>query len=50
MLGGRPGAGEAGGASFGGGDDFGATSPMERPRTSSPKQSFARDLDDEVPF
>ena len=47
MLGGRPGAGD--GASSGG-DDFGASSPMERPRTSSPKQSFTRDLDDEVPF
>ncbi|MBG1231653.1 single-stranded DNA-binding protein [Aestuariivirga litoralis] len=47
MLGGRPGASD--GASSGG-DDFGASSPMERPRTSSPKQSFARDLDDEVPF
>ena len=51
MLGGRPGTGDSGGAaSYGGGDDFGASSPMERPRTSSPKQSFARDLDDEVPF
>ncbi|MDE2384256.1 MAG: single-stranded DNA-binding protein [Alphaproteobacteria bacterium] len=50
MLGGRPGSGDAGGASYGGGDDFGASSPMERPRTSAPKQSFARDLDDEVPF
>lgn len=50
MLGGRPGAGEGGGYSAGGGDDFGASSPMDRPRTSSPKQSFARDLDDEVPF
>jgi len=49
MLGGRPGAGEGGGYSAGG-DDFGASSPMERPRTSAPKQSFARDLDDEVPF
>ena len=51
MLGGRPGTGEGGGASsYGGGDDFGASSPMEKPRTSSPKQSFSRDLDDEVPF
>ena len=51
MLGGRPGAGDSGGASsFGGGDDFGTSSPMEKPRSSSPKQSFSRDLDDEVPF
>jgi single-strand DNA-binding protein len=47
MLGGRGGGDSAG---MGGGDDFGASSPMERPRTSSPKQSFTRDLDDEVPF
>jgi single-strand DNA-binding protein len=50
MLGGRPGSGEGAGSSYGGGDDFGASSPMDRPRTSSPKQTFARDLDDEVPF
>jgi len=50
MLGGRPGASEGAGASFGGGEDFGASGPMERPRSSAPKQSFARDLDDEVPF
>jgi single-strand DNA-binding protein len=50
MLGGRPGGGDSAGSSYGGGDDFGASSPMERPRTSSPKQTFARDLDDEVPF
>jgi single-strand DNA-binding protein len=49
MLGSRPGGGEAAG-SYGGGDDFGSSSPMERPRSSAPKQSFARDLDDEVPF
>ena len=46
MLGGRGG----GDSAVMGGDDFGASSPMERPRTSSPKQSFTRDLDDEVPF
>ena len=49
MIGGRP-TSEGAGAGFGGGDDFGASGPLERPRTSSPKQSFARDLDDEVPF
>jgi single-strand DNA-binding protein len=48
MLGGKPGSGD----SMSGGDGFGASSPMERPRTSSggAKQTFARDLDDEVPF
>ncbi len=50
MLGGKPNSGDSGGASYGGGDDFGASSPMEKPRSSSPKQSFSRDLDDEVPF
>lgn len=52
MLGGRPGSGEGAGGGYGGGDDFGASSPMERPRASGSgtKQSFARDLDDEVPF
>ena len=35
----------------GGGDDFGQSSPMERPRSGAAKpQSFTRDLDDEVPF
>ncbi len=48
MLGGRPGSGDAGG--FGGGDEFGQSSPMERPRSGSKPQSFTRDLDDEVPF
>jgi single-strand DNA-binding protein len=49
MIGGRPG-GE--GASFGGSDDFGQSSPMEKPRASTGgrAQNFARDLDDEVPF
>jgi single-strand DNA-binding protein len=55
MLGGKPGAGDGAGSSYGGGDEFGSSSPMssnsmERPRSSAPKQSFARDLDDEVPF
>ncbi len=50
MLGGKPGGGDSAGSSYGGGDEFGSSSPMDRPRTSSPKQSFARDLDDEVPF
>jgi single-strand DNA-binding protein len=50
MLGGRPGSGEQG---FGGGDDFGQSGPMERPRAAAGggrAQSFSRDLDDEVPF
>lgn len=49
MLGGRASGEGAGG--FGGGDDFGQSSPMERPRSGAAKpQSFTRDLDDEVPF
>jgi single-strand DNA-binding protein len=49
MLGGRPGSGDSAGSS--GGDDFGSTSPMERPRSGGgAKPSFSRDLDDEVPF
>ena len=49
MLGGRgSGAGEG---SSSGGDEFGQSSPMDRPRgTAGKAQSFARDLDDEVPF
>jgi single-strand DNA-binding protein len=52
MIGGRGGAGEGASSSFGGGsDEFGQSSPMERPRAGAAKsQSFARDLDDEVPF
>ena len=49
MLGGKPGGG-GDSASMGGGvgDDFGQSSPM---RGSGAKpQSFARDLDDEIPF
>ncbi|WP_421695099.1 single-stranded DNA-binding protein [Aestuariivirga sp.] len=50
MIGGRPGAGE-GSSSFGGGaDEFGQSSPMERPRGGGKAQIPARDLDDEVPF
>jgi single-strand DNA-binding protein len=51
MLGGRAG-GEGASSSFGGGDEFGQSSPMERPRAGAgaKSQSFARDLDDEVPF
>ena len=50
MLGGRAGASEGG--SYGGGDEFGQSSPMDRPRAASggKPQNFARDLDDEVPF
>ncbi len=48
MIGGKPGSG--GDASYSGGDDFGQSSPMDRPRGGAAKQSFARDLDDEVPF
>jgi single-strand DNA-binding protein len=50
MVGGRP-SGESSGAYGGGGDEFGQSSPMERPRAAAAKpQSFTRDLDDEVPF
>jgi single-strand DNA-binding protein len=48
MIGGRPGGGGADTGS--GGDDFGQSSPMDRPRGSASKQSFSRDIDDEVPF
>jgi single-strand DNA-binding protein len=53
MLGGKPGgSGDSMGGGYGGGEDFGASSPMDRPRSqgSGQKQTFARDLDDEVPF
>ena len=52
MLGGRPGSEGAGAGGYGGGEEFGASSPMDKPRSggAAPKQSFARDLDDEVPF
>ena len=49
MLDGRNGSGE--GSYSGGNDSFGQSSPMDRPRQGAGKpQSFARDLDDEVPF
>jgi single-strand DNA-binding protein len=48
MLGSRQSGGSSEG-SYGGGEDFGQSSPMDRPR-NQPKQSFSRDLDDEVPF
>ncbi len=48
MLGGKPGGGES--AGYSGGDEFGSSSPMERPRSSAKPTSFNRDLDDEVPF
>ena len=52
MLDSKPGgSGDSAGANYGGGDDFGASSPMDRPRAAGgAKQTFARDLDDEVPF
>ncbi len=47
MLGSRPGGGDSASS----GDDFGASSPMGSPRGGGgARQSFARDLDDEVPF
>jgi single-strand DNA-binding protein len=48
MLGSKPGGGDSSG--YGGGDDFGSSSPMDRPRAAAKPASFARDLDDEVPF
>jgi single-strand DNA-binding protein len=52
MIGGRGGAGEGAAGGFGGGDEFGQSSPMERPRGGSGGKATipARDLDDEVPF
>jgi single-strand DNA-binding protein len=49
MVGGRGGAGEG---TSPGGDEFGQSSPMERPRAAAGgrNQTFPRDLDDEVPF
>lgn len=52
MLDARGGGGDSGFAN-GGGDSFGQSSPMDRPRSGGggrPQQNFARDLDDEVPF
>ncbi len=49
MLGGRASGDSAGTAS--GGDDFGQSSPLDKPRGGGGKpQNFTRDLDDEVPF
>ncbi|MEI8178206.1 single-stranded DNA-binding protein [Aestuariivirga sp.] len=52
MIGGRGGAGEGASGGFGGGDEFGQSSPMERPRGGAGGKATipARDLDDEVPF
>jgi single-strand DNA-binding protein len=53
MIGGRAGGSSessASSSSYSGGDEFGQSSPMERPRAGAKTQSFARDLDDEVPF
>ena len=48
MIGGKPGGGDS--SYGGGGDEFGSSGPMERPRSSAKPASFNRDLDDEVPF
>lgn len=49
MLGGRSSGAEGGMAA--GGDEFGQSSPMDRPRAAGARAaSFTRDLDDEVPF
>jgi single-strand DNA-binding protein len=54
MLGSKPGGGgDSAGSGFGGGEEFGSSSPMDKPRGGgggAPRQSFSRDLDDEVPF
>jgi single-strand DNA-binding protein len=53
MLGGKPGGGDSAGSGMGGGDEFGSSSPMDRPRGGgggAARQTFSRDLDDEVPF
>src|SRR3954466_9975497 len=49
MIGGRAGEGAGGGSFGGGGDEFGQSSPMERPRAGggARAQIPARDLDDE---
>ena len=51
MIGGRGGEGAGGGMGVGG-DEFGQSSPMERPRAGAGGRATipARDLDDEVPF
>ena len=49
MLDSRSGGSE--GAGFGGGDNFGQSSPVEKPAGGQQReQNFTRDLDDEVPF
>lgn len=52
MVGGRAAGGGESAGSFGGGDDFGASSPMDKPRSGggAARPTFSRDLDDEVPF
>ena len=52
MLGGRGDGGGMGGSMGGGGDEFGQSSPMDRPRAGAGGRATipARDLDDEVPF
>ncbi len=50
MLGGKPSSGDSSGSSYGGSDEFGSSSPMDRPRAAAKPASFNRDLDDEVPF
>jgi len=52
MIGGRGGAGEGAGGGFSGADEFGQSSPMDRPRGGAGGRATipARDLDDEVPF
>ena len=53
MLGGRGQSGEAdegGGYSRGGGNDFGASNRASASATNAPRESFAADLDDEIPF
>jgi single-strand DNA-binding protein len=52
MLGGKPGGGDSASGGYSGNEGFGASSPMDRPRAAAggAKQTFARDLDDEVPF
>ena len=47
MLDSRGGSGESAGS---GGDDFGQSSPLDRPRAAAKPKDFTRDLDDEVPF
>ena len=49
MLGGKP-TGDSSGAGYSSNDEFGASSPMDRPRSAAKPASFTRDLDDEVPF